>query len=628
MGSYSAAFVAPAFLAHAFLAHAFLAHASLAVVLTPALALAQAGPTGWRYDFAPISQDDWTPERAAHLLERAGFGGTPEEVAELAALPPRQAVRRLVRYQTVERVSLPEFRHSGIFPSDDFVPPQPDDLADLARRAALTGNGLGVPIRFRPGTPWLQPLIDQNFYLRFANVAEATRVASWFAERMLLTNRPLEEKLALFWHGHFATEVDKVRDYRKLLAQWETFRTLGNGRFETLLLAICRDPAMLIYLDGYRNVRGHPNENFARELLELFALGAGNYTEKDIQEAARAFTGWGLHGNEFDKSFLRHDRGRKTFLGERGRLDGDDIVRIALAQPASARFIAAKLYRFFVAQELSAEANEELAAALRAHDFEIAALLETLFLSRDFYSADVYSTQIKSPIQLVVSTYRRLGLSEIPSVPNFTATTQSLGQQLLAPPNVAGWKGGRSWINPSTALGRQNFARFVLFPSELPPPEGGPMRFVAGIIGERPFRQLNQMARRGDYTSSPSMSGEDNGFSRAPGVSTDTYDAFRGVYNGAIKTFQRVRFEPPAPAPVDLVGLLPESRELDAETIVDYFARRLLRVPLRAGDRKDLVRYLESRVGTGALVRERVGLETDLRELVHLIMSLPEYQLG
>ena len=598
------------------------------VALAPALAGAQAGPPRWQHDFTPITAEEWTAGRAGHLLERAGFGGTPEQVAALAELVPADAVRHLVRYQTVEPVALPAFKHSGIFPSEDFVPPQPNDLRRIARRAVFTGSGLGVDVRFRPGTPWLQPLMDQNFYLRFANGAEGTRVATWQAQRMLLSNRPLEEKLALFWHGHFATENDKVRDYRKLMAQWDMFRELGNGKFRDLVLGICRDPAMLIYLDGIRNVRGHPNENFARELLELFTLGPGNYAEEDVREAARAFTGWGLDGNAFHKSFRHHDRGKKTFLGTNGRLDGDDIVDIILAQPASARFVSAKLYRFFVAEELSAEANEELASLLRQHDFEIAPLLEALFLSRDFYSPAAYATQIKSPVHLVVSTHRRLGLTEIPGTPSFSATTRSLGQQLLAPPHVAGWKGGKSWINPSTALHRQNFARYTLFPDEVQPPPAGPMRFVAGIIGEQPFQQLNQLAMRGDFTSSPSMNAEEKGFSRSPGVDTSTYNAFRGVYNGAVKMFRTVRFEPPAPARIDLVAMLRSHGRADAGGVVDQFARRLLRVPLRSGDRADLVRYLEDRLGPGEIDPDRENVETDLRELVHLIMSLPEYQLG
>ena len=151
---------------------------------------------------------------------------------------------------------------------------------------------------------WLQPVVDQGYYLRFSNNGEIGRVAAWFAERMLVTRRPLEEKIALFWHGHFATENDKVRDYRKLMAQWDLYRKSGTGNFRDLLLAMNRDPAMLIYLDGQKNVKGHPNENYARESLELFSLGVGNYTEKDIQEAARAFSGWGLDANKFFELYL------------------------------------------------------------------------------------------------------------------------------------------------------------------------------------------------------------------------------------------------------------------------------------------------------------------------------------
>ncbi len=585
-------------------------------------------PASWQDDLSPIPPGQWSYDRAAHLLERAGFGGAPEEIEELAALGPAAAVRRLVHYQQVANVAMPEFDASGIFPSPDFVPPRQENFAQALRDAAATGEAFGVKLERTPDTAWLQPLVNALYYYRFSNNGEIGRVARWLAQRMLITRRPLEEKLALFWHGHFATENDKVRDYRKILAQWDLFRLHGNGSFRDLLLGICRDPAMLIYLDGLSNVKGHPNENFGREILELFSLGVGNYTESDIREAARAFTGWGLDGNRFTRRAEQHDTGEKGVFGRKGNFDGEQIVDLVLEHNACAPFIARKLYRYFVREELSLGLEKRLAGVLRRNRYRIAALLESIFLSKDFYSPASVATQIKSPVHLAVSTYRKLGLREIPGTPNFNATTKALGQQLCAPPNVAGWKGGSTWINPSTMIERQNFARYVLFPGEIPVPARRPMDFVGDIIGQQPYQQMAGMARRGDYTSFPNMSMEESGFARRPGTANETYNVFRGVYNGGVRTFQVLKIDPPKPAAIDLAGLLRKDGARNAAAAVDSLARRFLRAPLGAADRGDLVAFLRTRLGGEAIDFAAPSLETQLRELLHLVLSLPEYQLA
>ena len=602
----------------------------VAALVLGLVASAHAGESpGGRDDLTPIGPEDWGYEAAAHLLDRAGFGGTPAEIERLSRLEPADAVRRLVRYQEIPGVELPVFDASGIFPSEEFVPPTGSDQRRYFVEAFVRKKTLGIETERRRGSGWAQPVLDQIFYLRFANGAEITRVARWQAERALLSSRPLEEKLALFWHGHFATENDKVRDYRKTMAQWELFRTHGNRKFRDLLLGICRDPAMLIYLDSASNVRGHPNENFARELLELFTLGVGHYTEQDVKEAARAFTGWGLDGNEFDKSWWDHDRGPKSFLGREGRLDGEDVIDAILAHEASARFVAAKLYRYFVRSDPSPELLDELASLFRESGHDVGVLLETLFLSRDFYSAASRGIRVKGPVELVISTYRKLGLTEVPGTPNFNLVTRSLGQQLYDPPNVAGWPGGRSWITPSTLVTRQNFARYVLFPGEVPAPRRRLMDFVADVIGTEAYEQMNAMARRGDFTGTPVMpaSVDASGFARTPGLQNQAADAFRGVYNGARKALSSIRFDDPVPARFELAAMLRRQGVDDARGAVDYLARRFLSVSLGAADRAALVAYLEDRNGGARMDPGRAGLERDLRELLHLIMSLPEYQL-
>lgn len=223
-------------------------------------------PASWQDDLTQLRPSEWNYDRAAHLLERAGFGGTPEEIGTLAAMTPGEAVRRLVRYQEVKNAELPPFKASGIFPSEDFVPPLGG--GEPLRDAMTKGEALGIKVERKPGTMWLQPIVDASYYYRFSNNGEITRVTAWEAQRMLVTERPLGEKLTLLWHGHFATENDKVRDYRKMMAQLDLYRAHGNGNFRDLLLGICKNPAMLIYLDGMSNVKGHPDENFAREILD------------------------------------------------------------------------------------------------------------------------------------------------------------------------------------------------------------------------------------------------------------------------------------------------------------------------------------------------------------------------
>ena len=200
----------------------------------------------------------------------------------------------------------------------------------------------------------LQPVVNTFFYGLRANAIETQRLATWWGERMLTTRRPLEEKLTLFWHGHFATGAGKVRDARMMHRQNEMLRANAAGNFRDLLVGILTDPAMLVYLDNGENRKDHPNENFGRELLELFTMGVGNYTERDIREASRAFTGWTNDGVEFRFDADNHDFGEKTFLGRTGAFDGEDIIDIILETPVTAEFIAGKLYRFLVREELDA----------------------------------------------------------------------------------------------------------------------------------------------------------------------------------------------------------------------------------------------------------------------------------
>src|SRR5581483_2037355 len=227
----------------------------------------------------------------------------------------------------------------------------------------------------------IQPTSDRFFYWLRATMLETRRLGYWWANRMVQTTHPVEEKMALFWHGHFATHENKVRDYRKMMQQIDLFERGATGNLRELTIQVAQNPAMLYFLDAQYNVKGAPNENFAREVMELFTMGVGNYSERDIREAARAFTGWNFVDLDFTVSPDKHDAGVKRVLGSEGRFDGVDVIDVILSRPVTSEFAAGKIYRYFVRQDLSPELKAALGAKLRESHYEIAPLLETIFLS-------------------------------------------------------------------------------------------------------------------------------------------------------------------------------------------------------------------------------------------------------
>lgn len=585
----------------------------------------RAGPDSWVGDLTPITSADWSRDRAAHLLERAGFGGTPEEVDRLAAMTPQAAVRWLVEFQKIKNDHLPPFDESGIF--DPPVEPFPKSRVDAVRIARATGEAMGVKVKPSGDRP-LQPVVNRFFYWLRADYLEIRRAGQWWAQRMLTTKRPLEEKLALFWHGHFATSDDKVRDYRKLLQQLALFHKHANGNFRDLLIGVAKDPAMLVYLDAGENVKGNPNENFGREILELFTMGVGNYKETDIREAARAFTGWTNDSLKFVVKPELHDEGEKTFLGRRGTFDGVEVIDIILEQDVTARFIAAKLYRYFVREDPSPELVANLGKVLEENKYALSPFLTTLFLSRDLYSPPSYGTQIKNPVHLVVSTYRKLGLTEIPGIPDFNSTTRDLGQELFHPPNVAGWEGGRSWITPALLLQRGNVARDVLFPDAAnfqPPDHRMPdtNREVALKIAQGYDITKATIEGGGNAMADNSMSM----FNMMADADED-FNTRYGSTQGWLEAFRRVKAIPRQPAQLNLARMVRNARPRTTTDVVDYCLARFLRVPLAVEDRQGLIDFLTKELGQDQIQSSETYLEEPLRLLVHLIMSTPEYQLG
>jgi len=582
---------------------------------------AAAGPTGWANDLSPIAASDWSYDRAAHLIERAGFGATPEEVTRLAGMTPRQVVDELVDYDSIKS-DLKPFDESGIW--EPGMDPFPPSRAEAVRIAREHGEGLGEKVLPEGAQRRLQPIVDKFFYSLAANNIETERLGLWWANRMLTTRRPLEEKLTLFWHGHFATGENKVRDYRMMLQQNEMFRAHASGNLRDLLIGILKDPAMLVYLDNGENIKRHPNENFGRELLELFTMGVGNYTERDVREAARAFTGWTNDVLVFKLDAGQHDFGEKTFLGRTGTFSGEDIIDTILTQPVSSEFVAAKLYRFFVREEISGSVKTELGRTYRDSGYQVKPLLKRIFLSKDFYSPPAFATQIKGPVHLVVSTYKKMGLSEMPTIPDFGRMTSSLGQALFNPPNVAGWAGGRTWITPSTLLERGNLFRGLLFPDVkgFRPPDRS-MSATDSRVGQRLAQGMGITEATKEADAASNMTAESNMM-----VDRDEdYNTRYGGYKGNLLAFERTKLIPRSPAAIDLTSMVKAAGADTVDKVVDHFIHRFLPVTVAAKDRVVLIDFLRGKLGS-SLVRPSEKLEESLRELLYVVWSTPAYQLG
>lgn len=579
-------------------------------------------PADWQDDLRPLPQTSWNYDTAAHLLERAGFGGTPQQIQALEAMGITGAVRHLVYFQNVDNSHLAPFDHSGVH--DAGLEPFPPSRPAVTEMAKATGQALGMQVKAGGNRP-LQPIVNKFFYWLRASVLETDRVAYWWANRMVTSNAPLQEKMALFWHGHFAVNESKVRDYRKLLNELLLFHGQGTGNFRALMIAVAEDPAMLSFLDAGVNVKGAPNENFAREIMELFTMGVGHYTETDIREAARAFTGWNYVDLQFVVNADQHDDGEKTFLGRTGNFDGEDIIHIIMEQPVTAEYIAGKLYRFFVREELSPAVQTQLGNVLRDADYEIAPLLEALFLSRDFYSNPSVGTQIKSPVQLAVSAYRSLGLQDVPGVPDFNRSTGALGQALFRPPTVAGWAGGRSWMTPGLLLERGNFARDVLFPDINFLPSD---RYNNG----EDIRSVAERIRQGlDITSATQPSIGEGAIMAESNVLADRDEDFNtryGSFRGWQMAIEKVKPIPRHFARVDLSRMVVEADLQNTDAVVDYFIERFMRVPPGAAARQTMVAFLDKELGTSDIARAQSYMEDGLRMLLHVVMSQPEYQLA
>ena len=399
----------------------------------------------------PISPKRFGFDEARHLLNRAGFGGTRQQIEAIQAMGPRDAVDYLVDYEDIDTPDLPR---PDVDP--DIMQPLTPEEQRRQRIARRDNDELELSK--------IRAVRNQR------NADDRRQIAAlqqWWLERMIATPRPLEEQLTLFWHSHFATNYPGCEDSYLLLQQQALFRHHANGNFGALAHGIIRDPAMIVFLNNDRNRKAQPNENLARELMELFTLGEGQYTENDIKEGARALTGYMRKDNEFEFRKWAHDDGRKRLLGRSGDFNGEDFVNILLAQKGCASFICYKLYRHFVSDVPDGVSDEtrqvilSLAVDMRRSKYALKPVLKKLFLSEHFYDPQIVGAQVRSPVHLLVGTARVLG-TPMRDFGTLNAALGMMGQDLFNPPNVAGWPGGRAWINTSTLFTRQNAATYLI----------------------------------------------------------------------------------------------------------------------------------------------------------------------
>jgi len=404
----------------------------------------------------------WNSRLAAHLLRRAGFGGSPADIATYAGMGVRDAVDRLLNFVP------------------DSLPAQPDG-----------------DISFDFG-----PLADQRQRRR---AYLATQL--WFANRLLHTPNPLRERMVYFWSNHFTSGIGQDGITPQLMInQYNLFGRFALGNYAQLTHEISKDPAMLLYLNNAQNRRQHPNENYARELMELFTMGVGNYTEEDVRQSARAFTGWTVNRRMGDiVGFIPqlHDAGIKFFLGRTGDFMGDDIVDIIMQQPATARYMAHKFARHFIYDNPEPALVEALARRFRASGYNVATLMSVILRSNLFYSDRAYRALVKSPLELVIGAHKMLGATSVE--PAALASMVRMGQVVMQPPNVAGWPGGAQWLNTGTLLARVNYLNQLALAKANPAAGMGEMGMTgstdpASMMASNPAAALRMPANVADPT--------------------------------------------------------------------------------------------------------------------------------
>jgi uncharacterized protein (DUF1800 family) len=386
----------------------------------------------------------WGVRQAAHLYRRAAFGGSPDDVTRAASAGVHASVDAFVHFaDTRALVPEPQILNERLTPEER-------ETLLASRKAAAAADGTPDPA-----------IMQVRRKIAGSRRENTIAMQRWFLDRMIQSPAPLQEKMTLLWHGHFTSAYQKGITAQALVNQNNLFRSYALGNIRELTQKVSQDPAMLRYLDNSQNVKAHPNENYARELMELFTLGIGNYSETDVRESARAFTGWSFDRDYAFRDFpARHDDGSKTFLGRTGNFTGTDIVDIIFTQPAAARWFAQFVLTNFVYNDPEPALVDAVAGLLRKNDFNLQPVMSILLRSNVFFSDRAYRALVKSPVQFVVGSYQLYGLKQSDLVA--LGALRRMGQILFYPPNVKGWDGGAAWLNSQTLLTRENFASSLM----------------------------------------------------------------------------------------------------------------------------------------------------------------------
>ena len=524
----------------------------------------------------PLAQSEaelvfrWDARAAEHLINRAGFGARPDEIERAVQVGQTAAVAQLLAGERPE--------YEPYYPTVER--PGKDALAMGDKDAMLK--------RFKAS--------DRN---------EMGMFGAWWTEEMVRSGHPLRERMTLFWHGHFTSSYRTVKSSGAMIRQNELFRSAGLGSFRGLLLGVLEDPAMLIYLDGTKNKKDSPNENLARELMELFTLGEGNYTEQDVKEAARALTGWRVRNGEARFNKRRHDAGQKTILGRTSEFGAHELVDHLLAQPACSRWIAGRLLAYFEGVAPTEERLQHYAELLVDADWQIADLLAALFADQEFYSPATVGQRVASPVDFLVGLVRRLD-SRVPPVLVAHAAAL-LGERLFHPPSVKGWEGGLGWITTSTIQQRGNLAGMLL-----------------GVV------DIEDVLTAADLVDEDAMFDPDM-MSETEEVVDDSMKRRTGA-GSALRKLRKLRDAGWRPH----VNLSARTRRANARTdnrIADVLIDELLAVPVSKASRRAVIDFIASErealgIDNKRLMRRGLEAERCLRRTAHVILSLPEAHLN
>ena len=536
----------------------------------------------------PLSESAWCESAARHLLNRAGFGIPEGRVGSLYRLGAAAAVDDMVDYEAI--------------PADRPMPAMLIDPMSPKRRRELL-KGFSVEERRKETAKWRQE-----------ERKAVQQLKAWWIERIATTPRPLEEKMTLFWHGHFATSAQKVQSSYHTFQLNDVFRTHATGNFKALTIAVGQSPNMLRYLDNARSTKHKPNENWARELMELFTMGVGTYSEDDIKHSARAFTGWAADHKEFQYRENVHDSGPKRFLGREGDFDGWDIMDIIFDQPVTAEFISRKLWTHFAYEHPEPEIVQTLAATLRENNYELKPVLRQIFASQAFYSEKSMGGLIKSPTQFVVQLTHDLKLDSPPYALMARATAQ-LGQDLFYPPNVKGWDGNRAWINANSLLIRYNL------PVAIAASEGGTASAMEAMDDPAMTMLMNKVAQ-GDMKKRVM-----DAVAKLP--QEQRREVRQRLQNASPEERRVIGKEILADQPatdgwstrVAIAGLPKES----GARFIDALANRYLSVPLRQDQRTLIMQAMD--LESDAAVDIEAISDQQRNAGLHLLFSSAEYQL-